>query len=113
MVKVRDIRASSSGVIDGFQISGAKVLAFTLGLRRMLSLRALSGGSVGDRADFGMASGSSYMGEDLERSKNDLSVSKIDGGLYEPIEVMDPARVLPGLRREGTSSMGAGDSSRS
>jgi hypothetical protein len=58
-VNVRDIWASSSGVIDGFQNSWTIGRAVMLGLRRMLSLRVGSSGSVGVRAERDIDSGSS------------------------------------------------------
>lgn len=110
-VNVRDICASSSGVIDGFQISCAIGLVFMLGLRRMLSLRVGSGGSVSVRAMRGMDSSSSYEGEGLERSEKDFSVSRMEGAFHEPMEVMDPARALRVFRKEGISSREASSSS--
>lgn len=53
------------------------------------------------------------MGEGFERSKKDLSASRMDGGFQEPMDVVDPARTLRVFRMGGISSGDAASSSRS
>ncbi|KIK28203.1 hypothetical protein PISMIDRAFT_673882, partial [Pisolithus microcarpus 441] len=91
--------------MEGFQISGMLGLPTTLGLRRTLSLRAESGGSVEDLAGLNMDS-SSCAGEGRGRSMNDRSPSKMEGALYEPAEVIDPALVLTDRRGWTSSTVG-------